>query len=649
MRFPARTQRPLAHNPVAGSLAPIIVATLSIAAAVWLTVGNTFAANKPGASKSRSVEVPTANGVAAKVDQLILSDLANAGVTPTGICNDEDYLRRASLDITGQLPSPRDVTLFALDPDSGKRTKLVERLLASPDFGKNWARYWRDVIYMSATEPRSRLSQADFEKWLAEQWNTSVGWNATATSVITAVGDVFENPETALIFAQSGVNEDVAAEACRIFLGIQMQCANCHDHPSDIWKREQFHELAAYFPRITLRRIMMPDEFKIEVLSANSDRGRGDQMRENPEQFVTMLDRNKDKKLSKEEMRQRPGVMMRGEAPGVPAQLIDRIFEQADGNKDDLITAAEIKAMPQPMQAGRGSTEHHMSDLQDPSSKGKLMQPKFFVDGATPGQNLSDLERRQAAAKSFTSSSNPWFARAIVNRVWCEMLGEGFYMPVDDLGPTRTARFPEALEVICQGFVANGYDPKWLIRTVANSQTYQRKVAAKSTSEDALPFASVTPTRLRADVVFDSLIEVLGINEESLNGPARGGMMIAAGPRAAQRGPRFQFDSLFGIDPSMSKEDITGNVPQTLYLMNNSFLRSAVTASGNSRLGRLLRNNPDERDALGELYLLVLAREPSKHEVEICQAHLKEVGQRNEAFEDLLWSLLNSSEFLSKR
>src|SRR6185436_14910016 len=109
-------------------------------------------------------------------------------------------------------------------------------------------------------------------------------------------------------------------------------------------------------------------------------------------------------------------------------------------------------------------------------------------------------------------------ARAIVNRIWCEMLGEGFYMPVDDMGPTRSARFPEALDAICEGFVANAHDPKWLIRTVANSQTYQRKVAAKSTSEDALPFASVTPTRLRADVVFNSLLQVLGIDEQASSG-----------------------------------------------------------------------------------------------------------------------------------
>ena len=330
----------------------------------------------------------------------------------------------------------------------------------------------------------------------------------------------------------------------------------------------------------------------------------------------------------------------------IPAQLIDRIFEQADSNKDEKLTLAEIKAMPQPAQQRRGSTEHHMSDLKDPSSKGKLMQPKFFVDGTSPGQGLSDLERRHAAAKAFTSPDNPWFARAIVNRVWCEMLGEGFYMPVDDMGPTRSARFPEALDAACSGFIANAYDPKWLIRTVANSQTYQRKVAAKAASEDALPFASVTPTRLRADVVFNSLMQVLGIDEQASSG-GRG--MMNAGPRAYLLNPRFSFDALFGVDPSLPKEDITGNVPQSLRMMNDPRYRAAMSASGRTRLGRILTDNKDDRDALSELYLLVLSREPSKHEVEICTDYLKEVGQRGEAYEVLMWSLLNASEFLSKR
>ncbi len=185
------------------------------------------------------------------------------------------------------------------------------------------------------------------------------------------------------------------------------------------------------------------------------------------------------------------------------------------------------------------------------------------------------------------------------------------------------------------------------MRTIANSQTYQRKIAAKPVAEGALPFAAVTPTRLRADLVFNSLFQVLGLDEEAMTN--RPGTMMMAGPRAYQRGPRFQFDNLFGVDPSVPKDDITGNVPQSLYLMNTPTLRGALSAGNNTRLGKILRNNPDDQDALSEVYLLVLSREPSRHEVEICRAYIGEVGQRGEAFEDLMWSLLNSSEFLSKR
>ena len=166
-------------------------------------------------------------------------------------------------------------------------------------------------------------------------------------------------------------------------------------------------------------------------------------------------------------------------------------------------------------------------------------------------------------------------------------------------------------------------------------------------SEGALPFAAVTPTRLRADVVFNSLLQVLGIDEDAAAGPGRGMMM--AGPQAFLRSPRGRFDALFGVDPSIPKEDITGNVPQSLSLMNSTMWRAGMSATGNTRLGKILRDNRDDHDALSEVYLLVLSREQSKHEVEICQNFIKEVGQRGEAYEDLLWSLLNSSEFLSKR
>ena len=230
---------------------------LAVSAAI-LAVAISFHASVQGTDEVASHSKPVPQTVAKEADRQILDELHKADVKVADRCNDEDFLRRASLDIVGLLPTPREVIAFRDDSSDDKRAKLIDKLVDSPEFGLNWARYWRDVIYMRATEQRSRLNQEEFENWMAEQWNRGTGWNSTVTAMLTATGNVKEHPETALIFAQGGVAEEIAAESCRIFLGIQLQCANCHDHPTDVWKREQFHQLAAYFPRIDERRL--PDE-----------------------------------------------------------------------------------------------------------------------------------------------------------------------------------------------------------------------------------------------------------------------------------------------------------------------------------------------------------------------------------------------------
>ncbi len=581
--------------------------------------------------------------VAATVDRLIQAELSQAGVTPTERCRDEDFLRRVSLDLTGRLPSPAEVSLFCLNPAREKREQLVKHLLASEDYGRNWGRYWRDVIFTNATNNRARLGEPAFEKWITEQFNRNRPWNEMVTDLLTATGDVRENGATALFLAHEAQPPEVAAEASRIFLGIQIQCANCHDHPSDVWKREQFHQLAAYFPRVAIRS--KNDEGMLrsfEIVSFNEPRGgrREPLFRENPERFVSLLDRNRDGKVTLEEIRQSP----RGQQMG---QFIERLFEIGDTNNDGGLTIDELKKLPaMPERPGRGSSEYFMPDLTDPSSQGKLIQPKFFVDESSPGAELSDQQRRQAVARVMTSPDNPWFARALVNRLWSELLGEGFYMPVDDLGPTRTARFPKAMDALASGFVARHYDVRWLMQTMLLTETYQRAIRPAVVSEESLPFAAQTPTRLRADQLFNALVQVLGLDDSSDRNT--GGEMMA-GPMARFRNPRGQFHELFAFDPSTPQEDITGNVPQALFLMNSPLFRNASAARGNTRLARILRDQRDDRDALSELYLLVLSREPSNREVETAADYIREVGSREDAFEDLMWALLNSSEFLSKR
>jgi hypothetical protein len=581
--------------------------------------------------------------VAAEVDRLVGDELKANEIEPAGISADEDFLRRVTLDLAGTLPLSRDVTLFGLNPDQAKREQAIDRLLESDEYAAAWARYWRDVIFLRATNMRAALANKPFVDWMTNNLSENKGWDEIATEILTATGDVRENGETALIFAQEGLPEDVAGEASRIFLGIQMQCANCHDHPWDRWKREEFHELAAFFPRISVRPVREENQIRsYEVVSVNQSfnpQDRFRELKENADRIFRFADRNRDGKLVKTEI-----------ARTQLARVFDTLLERGDKNKDGGLSLTELKAVefPMPMQVGRGSTEHFMADLNDPSSRGQQIEPKFFLTGYSPESGLADIDRREAFSKYLTSSRNEWFSRAFVNRMWAEMTGEGFYSPIDDMGPDRTASFPGVLDLLATQFTANGYNIRWLMKTIALTQTYQREIRSTEPGTEAVPFASATATRLRGDQLYSSIITVLGSEDSA--GRGRGMQMgTGGGMYRGARSPRDQFGELFGFDPSTPQADITGNIPQALFMMNSPMLAAQINARGFTRLTGLLRRFPDNEDAINELYVMILSREPTDRELKITTDYLTEVGDREEAFEDLMWSLLNSSEFLSKR
>jgi hypothetical protein len=583
--------------------------------------------------------------VASRVDEIIQAEMTRSNVTVAARSSDADFLRRVSFDIAGISPSPQEVALFGLDPNPRKRQQVVDRLLETPEYATNWARYWRDVIYSHATETRALRPDVvqTFESWMAEQLRTNKHWDEIATALLTATGTVDESGQTALIYAQRAEPDEVAAEASRIFLGIQIQCANCHDHPTDNWKRDQFHGLAAFFPRMQVRP--KPDSMggmrTFELVSfTGGPRGRGGRgefqsLQENPEPLFRLLDRNGDRKISREEA-----------SRGKNGRLMERLFDEGDANKDGHLTAGEIKQVPPPpVMAGRGASEYYMPDLNDPQSSGTKFDPVFFLGGAKPGAGLSDLDRRGQLARYMSSPDNPWFSRALVNRVWAQLLGEGFYMPIDDIGPERTASHPEALEALRLGFTASGYDLAWLFRVIANTEAYQRQIRHRDPKQAEPAFASAMPVRLRADHLFDSLNRVLGNDPTGFpNRPAGMG-----GPRGGNRSPRTQFVQTYGFDPSTMPDEITGTLPQALYLMNSPMVNNRIRAAGRTQLSALLSKFSDDDYVLKELYLLVHAREPSAHELEICRAYLKQVGNRQEAFEDIMWSAVNSTEFQTKR
>lgn len=603
---------------------------------VPLCHSSTFAATKSDSQSAKRQRVDEFS-TAQKVDQLIEAELQKSKIKPANLANDEDFLRRVTFDLAGRMPTSSEVILFGLDSKPDKRKTRINELLNSESYAVNWARYWRDVIYLRATNVRSRINQSMFESWMTKQLEENKSWDQITTDLLTATGDVRENGDTALIFAHEGDAAELAAETSRIFLGIQIQCANCHDHPTDKWKRNSFHELAAFFPRVRVRpvRDAMPRSFMVVSVDQGSQYDRRLQMFQDPSPLFKAFDRNRDGKLTKTEV-------MRSRRSGI-ARSFDQMLTRGDLNADKALTVKEIKSIQPPPNSRRATPEYLMPDLNDPTSAGKVVHPVMFVGTKASPKGLKDIERRETLSKFLTSKSNPWFSRAIVNRIWAEMLGEGFYMPIDDIGPERSAVYPEAMNTLADGFTASSYDLKWLYRTIANTRAYQRQMQTKKPGEFRPPFAAQSPTRLRGDQVFTAITQVFGVEDLQANRNLRD--RFNRGNRTA----RGQFSNLFTYDPSTAQDDITGDVPQALFMMNSTSINGFLRSSQNTKLAQIAKDYPDNADAIHELYLLTLSREPSKAEIKVCQDYFKSSDNRNEALEDLMWSLLNSSEFITKR
>jgi len=609
-----------------------IVSIFLFTVSVPLCHSSTFAATKSSSQSTKQDRVAETT-LAEKVDQLIEAELKKSKIEPAKLANDEDFLRRVTFDLAGRMPTTSEVILFGLDSKPDKRQAVINELLKSDDYAVNWARYWRDVIYLRATDVRSRINQSEFEDWMTTQLKENKSWKKITTDLLTATGDVRKNGNTALIFAHQGDPAELAAETSRIFLGIQIQCANCHDHPTDKWKRNSFHELAAFFPRVRVRpvRDAMPRTFEVVSMNQGNQFAQRMKMLQDPTMLFRAYDRNGDGKLTEKEVQRTR--MARG---------FERLVSTADKNGDKALTAEELKSIPVPDNARRFMTEYHMPDLKDPTSAGTVVHPVLFVGTKAP-QGLDDLERREILSKFLTAQSNPWFSRAIVNRLWAEMLGEGFYMPIDDIGPERSAVYPEVLDALADGFTANGYDLKWLCRTITNTRAYQRQMQTKTEGQFQTPFAAQSPTRLRGDQIFTAITQVFGVDDLQANrnsGDRRYG---------ASRSARGQFSTLFTFDPSTAQDEITGDVPQALFMMNSTAINGMLGTNRNTKLAQISKEFPQNKDAIQELYLLTLSREPSKTEIQICQEYIQSTDNRNAALEDLMWSLLNSSEFITKR
>jgi hypothetical protein len=507
----------------------------------------------------------------AELDALLAAGHKADQVQPAPAAPDDVFLRRVYLDLTGKPPTPRQLREFRADASPEKRTKRIDELLSSKDYARHRARYWRDVLLSRATDNRVFVKiprEQALEAWLAEQFRDNASWGFIARALLTADGGVeLQEPRTggdsALLLCHTRDDGPVERtnDTARVFLGINLQCAQCHDHPDDVWKREHFHRMAAFFGRL-------------------SDR-------------IRRADRD------------------------------ERI------NFQTLLFA-------------RPFGEYRMPDRDEPK-KTTRVSPRFLT-GEEPGDGLSDRARRKALAKYVTARENYYFAAAFVNRAWGELMGQAFVTPVDNLGPLQPAVYSDVLVRLAASFRAMDYDIKALYRLICNTQAYQRQMRLPDAPGEHARFAGSYPTRLRPEALWDSLQAALGPINDPVPNPG-----LESAPRRPFVPLAMVFKELFRFDPSAKPEDVEGSVPQALLLMNNRAINAQLKATGNTVLARVLKNFPKDGPAVEQLYLRTLGRSPSDRERRVCLEHVAGVGDRGAAFEDILWSLINSAEFRTKR
>ena len=442
------------------------------------------------------------------------------------VVDDATFLRRASIDLTGVVPNPDRIRKFVDDRDPKKREKLVDQLLETEEYARKWARYWRSVVFFESAANRNSINPKAFEDWLTGEFKVGRTWDLIVAQMLSAApqrqkdkksqdnGWQQDHGPNNFILACERKPEVIASQTARLFMGISIGCAECHDHPFDQWKREQFHEMAAFF------------------------------------------------------------------AP----------------------------------------YKYYMTDQYDPSEKTE-MQARFLLGEKPPEYLKGDHRRVAMAGYLMYNPENYWFARAYVNRVWNELVGDGFYS-VDSLGPDQEVTHVLVVNRLASAFRQQGFDVKWLFRMIMNTRTYQREI--RTLSEDADLFTAVRPARLRPYEVADNVERIVGEN---------GGLRKAV-------------ETAFEQNPSIPQRDLEGTMQQALLLMNNGQLQGKLSGSG---LARNLAKIKSDEALIEEAFLATLARKPTFMESARYKQHFSQTKNRKEAIDDLLWVLINSAEFVAKR
>ena len=645
---------------------------------------------------SRYPAVPTPT----QIDKLVVNKLSKMGIVPSDLCTDAEFLRRLSLDLTGTLPTSSEVKAFLEDSSPKKREKKVEELLKSPAYTAWWTTRLCD--YTGNSEFQLRNLTADrtgpskgWYNWIAKRVEENRPYDEIVKGIVLATSRQADENFNQYCKAMSDIHrrdstyadrefmpyywarrnmrqpEEKALGFAYSFLGIRIQCAQCHKHPFDKWTQDDYKEFTKFFTTITFG-------------TNPTDR----------DAYANMQKNLGLKDLRGNDLRRKlPDLLKEGKT--VPYQ--------------ELYVRPIRKVKVNPKAKSRNK-------FLNTTGTAKLL-----------GEEVIDITKyddpREPLMNWLSDKKNPYFAKAFVNRVWSNYFHSGIVDPPDDMNMANPAINAELLDYLAEGFIKSGFDMKWVHREIVNSRTYQLSWKPNETNKlDDRNFSRAVPRRLPAEAAYDALVFATSSDQtvaELRKDPSKRavGMTTSVRPGSNARGVSYAM-TVFGRSTRETNCDCDRtsepSLLQTVYLRNDADLQQLISNTRTSWLSELMREvSPGKAKAkrakrpdnfaqviksmqrkieklrkgkqfdeakklqaklnsyrnkflppapksakqsnlsdqeltriIEEAYLRTLSRKPSNSELDRSRKHLSSAEDLQEGLGDLVWALVNTKEFI---
>jgi hypothetical protein len=643
------------------------------------------------------------------VDTHVLAKLRRMNLPPAPLADDAVFLRRACLDVTGELPTTEEIRAFVKDSSTDKRSRKIEELLRRPGHAALWTLRFCDLlkaadfgVYADALSQEADAPR--LQAWVRARLEENTPYDQFVERILLATSREGHSAEqyadevktmmegyapgrpdlksyskrrTLDLYWQRRGADGVggALQVAHAFLGLRLECAQCHRHPHDVWQQDDLLDFANLFMRVRKVGFEGDNEKRFPDMAAIKKRFDDEAKKMAADikkrQETEGKKREEEARKARSEIDRLKAALNKLENPraGEHAAEIAQKRKELERLRETIAAAeryrqetAELdrraKLLPE---IGRRLLQAEVRLLppgkfaQVTSPIGTRQSKVARLLGETKPASLADgRDPREAVMSWMRRPDNPYFAKAIVNRVWAHYFGRGIIDPPDNLSAFNPPTHPELLQELCDGFIKNKYDLRWLHRTILSSRTYQQSSTAQPASAaDRVNYASFPIRRLPAEVMLDALNSATGTSEKM-------DMKFFHWPEELKTvevpySPRNPFVAFvlenFGRPKRNAavqcdcERDGSASVLQVLTLANHPRVWEKIRDPA-GRVAKLAKATLSDGDRVEELFLATVSRPPSNAEREACLKYLQAADSRELGLQGVLWSLMNTREFL---